>query len=196
MLTDKHVYSVLIVSGVSEGTEIIVNLLPKSEFAPIISASNAGEAKRLLISQTFDIIIINTPLSDEFGSELALDIAENTYSGVVLMVKAELFDEVSCNVEQQGIFTVVKPISRQMVYQAIKLLIAVREKIRKTEEKNVTLKSKMEAIRIINHAKWVLIEKQNLNEAAAHRYIEKQAMDQRLSKREVAENILKKYNIK
>ncbi len=196
MLTDKHVYSVLIVSGVSEGTEIIVNLLPKSEFAPIISASNAGEAKRLLISQTFDIIIINTPLSDEFGSELALDIAENTYSGVVLMVKAELFDEVSCIVEQQGIFTVVKPISRQMVYQAIKLLIAVREKIRKTEEKNVTLKSKMEAIRIINHAKWVLIEKQNLNEATAHRYIEKQAMDQRISKREVAENILKKYNIK
>lgn len=196
MLTDKHVYSVLIVSGVSEGTEIIVNLLPKSEFAPIISASNAGEAKRLMISQTFDIIIINTPLSDEFGSELALDIAENTYSGVILMVKAELFEEVSCNVEQQGIFTVVKPISRQMVYQAIKLLIAVREKIRKTEEKNVTLKSKMEAIRIINHAKWILIEKQNLNEAAAHRYIEKQAMNQRISKREVAENILKKYNIK
>ncbi len=196
MLTDKHVYSVLIVSGVSEGTEIIVNLLPKSEFAPIISASNAGEAKRLMISQTFDIIIINTPLSDEFGSELALDIAENTYSGVILMVKAELFEEVSCNVEQLGIFTVVKPISRQMVYQAIKLLIAVREKIRKTEEKNVTLKSKMEAIRIINHAKWVLIEKQNLNEAAAHRYIEKQAMDLRISKREVAENILKKYNIK
>jgi response regulator NasT len=82
------------------------------------------------------------------------------------------------------------------VYQAVKLLVAVREKMRRTEEKNATLESKMEAIRIINHAKWVLIEKHNMNESAAHRYIEKQAMDQRMSKREVAENILKKYNIK
>ncbi|NMC55973.1 MAG: response regulator [Eubacteriaceae bacterium] len=196
MLTDKHSYSVLIVSGISEGTEFLIDLLPKSEFAPIISASNAGEAKRLMISQTFDIIIINTPLSDEFGSELALNIAENTYSGVILMVKAELFEEVSCNVETQGVFTLVKPISRQMVYQAIKLLVALREKMRRTEEKNATLESKMEAIRIINHAKWVLIEKQNITEAAAHRYIEKLAMDKRISKKEVAERILKMYKTK
>ena len=59
MQTLKHTYSVLIISGVNEGAEFITELLPKPEFAPIVSASNAGEAKRLLISQTFDIIIIN-----------------------------------------------------------------------------------------------------------------------------------------
>ena len=32
-----------------------------------------------------------------------------------------------------------------------------------------------------------------MTEAEAHRYMEKQAMDQRVSKRELAENIIKTY---
>jgi response regulator NasT len=196
MLTEKHCYSVLIVSGVSGREELLSDLLPVKEFSPIISVSSAGEVKRLIISQIFDIIIINTPLLDEFGSELALDIAQSTYAGIILMVKADMFDEVSCQVEQQGVFTVAKPNSKQIIYQVIKLLVAVREKIKRMEEKNVSLQTKMEAIRIINHAKWILIEKQKMNEETAHKYIEKQAMEKRLSKQEVAQNIIKMYKKK
>ena len=44
-----------------------------------------------------------------------------------------------------------------------------------------------------NRAKWHLIECLSMTETEAHRYIEKQAMDLRISKREVAENIIKTY---
>ena len=51
----------------------------------------------------------------------------------------------------------------------------------------------MNEVRIINRAKCCLIEYLKMTEPQAHRYIEKQAMDLRQTKREIAESILKTY---
>jgi two-component system, response regulator PdtaR len=48
-------------------------------------------------------------------------------------------------------------------------------------------------LRIIDRAKWILISSMKMSEQEAHRYIEKQAMDIRSSRRFVAEGILKRY---
>ena len=61
------------------------------------------------------------------------------------------------------------------------------------EEKQASVEEKIEEIRLINRAKWLLIECLSMTEADAHRYIEKQSMDLRVSKREVAESIIKTY---
>ena len=55
------------------------------------------------------------------------------------------------------------------------------------------VEEKIKEIRLVNRAKWLLIECLRMTEAEAHRYIEKQAMDLRISKREAAENIIKTY---
>ena len=51
----------------------------------------------------------------------------------------------------------------------------------------------MEDIRVVNKAKWFLIEQLKMTEQEAHRYIEKQAMDRCVTKRVIAENILPTY---
>ena len=51
----------------------------------------------------------------------------------------------------------------------------------------------MEEIRLVNRAKWLLIDELKMSEPDTHRYIEKQAMDLCVSKREVAEEIIKTY---
>ena len=51
----------------------------------------------------------------------------------------------------------------------------------------------MNEIRLVNRAKWLLISELNMTEANAHRYIEKQAMDRCVSRRQVAEEIIKTY---
>ena len=63
----------------------------------------------------------------------------------------------------------------------------------KFEKKNVSLEDKMAEIRIVNRAKWTLIEACNMTESDAHHYIEKQAMDHCITRREVAESILQTY---
>ena len=70
---------------------------------------------------------------------------------------------------------------------------SARERLRKSEKKALSIEEKMEEIRIVNRAKWLLIRELKLDEPEAHRYIEKQAMDRCISKRIVAEEIIKTY---
>ena len=61
------------------------------------------------------------------------------------------------------------------------------------EAKQATVEEKIEEIRLVNRAKWLLIECLDMTEPEAHHYIEKQSMDRRISKREVAETVIKTY---
>ena len=71
---------------------------------------------------------------------------------------------------------------------------SARERLRKSEKKALSIEEKMEEIRIVNRAKWILIRELKLNEQEAHRYIEKQAMDRCVSKKVIAEEIIKTYS--
>lgn len=193
MTSGRTQYRVLIVSAVEKIYEYITEILPPGEFSPILRAASAGEAKRMLVSDEADIVIINTPLPDEFGTELALDLSGGT-AGILLLVKSDYFDQVCYKVEREGVLTVGKPSSRQAVYGAVKLAAAMSARLTKMEKKNKTLQEKMADIRTVNRAKWLLIENLNMTEKDAHYYIEKQAMDMRLSRYEVAENIIRTYD--
>lgn len=193
MQREKNASSVLVVSQSAKGHEYICDLLPQASFYPIEYAPNAGEAKRLLMRRPFDIVVINTPLPDESGIELALDLSKDDSIGILLMVKNDLYEQVSYKVEDEGIFTVGKPGTKQGVYQAIKLLVASRARTMRAEIKAAGLKSKMEEIRLVNRAKWLLIDHLKMNESEAHRYIEKQSMDTRISRRDIAESIIRTY---
>ena len=55
------------------------------------------------------------------------------------------------------------------------------------------LKEKINDIRLIDRAKLTLIQYLKMSEEESHKYIEKQAMDLRITKVDVAKNILKIY---
>ena len=76
---------------------------------------------------------------------------------------------------------------------ALSWLVSARERLRKFEKKTLSIEEKMAEIRIVNKAKWILISELKMDEPNAHRYIEKQAMDQCITKREVSENIIRTY---
>ena len=61
------------------------------------------------------------------------------------------------------------------------------------EKKTLSIEEKMEEIRLVNRAKWVLIQNLKMTEPDAHRYIEKQAMDTCTTRLEIAKEIIKTY---
>ena len=185
--------SVLIVSSGPKVGALLTELLPPASFSPICTVPTAGEARRMLVDRHFDIAVINTPLPDDFGAQLAVEISEKQGCGVLLLVKAEIQEAVGLKVEDYGILTLPKPVSRQMVFQSMKLLAATRQKIRALEERTSSLQSKMEEIRLVNRAKLLLIEHLKMSEPEAHHYIEKRAMDTCVKRRAIAENIIKTY---
>jgi len=183
----------LIISFTEKSTEYLARILQKASVSEIASVSHAVEARRLLTGNEFDICIVNAPLPDEFGAALARDIAVGHGSHVILLVNSELFEEVTGRVEEYGVITVEKPVSRNLLWNAIKIASAANKRIRALKEENLKLAQKIEDIRIVDRAKCILMSRLSMTEAEAHRYIEKQSMDTRQPKRKVAEEILKVY---
>lgn len=185
--------SALIISYSNKVADSLAEILAQASVADITTLSNGGEARRMLIEKEFDLYIINTPLPDEFGESLALNIASKGSNVVILLVKAEFYDEISARVEDYGVITVAKPISRTLFWNALKLAIAAHKKLKAIHNENTKLVQKIEDIRIIDRAKCVLVSRFSLTEPEAHRYIEKKAMDSRMTRRKVAEEILVMY---
>ena len=185
--------SALIVSCVEKGTAFFAEMLNAASCNQIVTQGSCGEARRLLLTRDFDLVIINAPLRDESGEGLARHIASKGISQVILVVKSEYFDAVSSVCEDDGVLVVAKPVSRVVFWAALKLARASHNKLRGMQTENSKLKQKIEDIRIIDRAKCILISFLNMSEQEAHRYIEKQAMDTRQSKREIAEGLLRTY---
>jgi len=185
--------SALIVSSTEKGTEFLTELLNAANISQIAAIKTAGEARRLFLEHDFDLVIINAPLKDETGESLSRHIASKGISQVMLVVKSEYYDAVSAVCEDDGVFTVAKPVNKAVFWSALKLTKAAQNRLKREQAENTRLKQKIEDIRIVDRAKCILISHMNMSENEAHRYIEKQAMDMRASKRSIAEGILKTY---
>ncbi len=185
--------SVLIVSSTDKGKDFLSDFLKAHDFSKITTVKNGGEARSMLNQKDFELVVINAPLRDESGEDLSLRVTEISTAGVILIVKSEIADDVSAKVEDYGVFVLPKPMNRVLFFQTLKLMAAARRRLLGLKHENVQLKKKIEDIRLVDRAKCVLIQYLNLTEPQAHRYIEKQAMDRRISKREVAEGILNTY---
>lgn len=194
MSLKERVYSVLIVSAAESFNDALCSLLPESKYSPIHFVSNISAAKRAFAEYNFDFVIINSPLPDDVGTRFAIDTGNSKSSVVLLVVRAELQTEIHDKVAEHGVFVLSKPTSKPILLTVLSWLSSAREKLRKTENKTLSIKEKMEEIRIVNRAKWLLISELKLDEPEAHRYIEKQAMDRCISKRIVAEELVKTYS--
>ena len=185
--------SALIVSCSEKATADLTELLNAAKVTQTTALSSGGEARRLLLARSFDLAVINAPLRDESGENLSRHIAAASLSQVILLVKAEHFEAMAAICEADGVLCVSKPLNKQVFWSALSLAKAADARLNRVRAENERLRQKIEDIRIIDRAKCVLISIMGMSEQNAHRYIEKQAMDMRQSKRTVAEGILKTY---
>ena len=153
-------------------------------------AASGAEARRVLVNGMFDLVLVNTPLPDEFGHEMAQTAAHDTLAGVILLAKAEIADSVAEKVEDDGVLVVPKPLSRVLFMQALRLMRAARQRLTGLQSENRRLQQRIEDIRTVDRAKCLLIECCAMSEPEAHAYIEQQAMKRRRTKREIAESII------
>ena len=80
MAAELHVYSVLIVTVAEKFVEQVLPLMPGTRFSPVDKAGNVNEARCKLSDRSYDIILINTPLPDDFGVRFAMDVTSSTGS--------------------------------------------------------------------------------------------------------------------
>lgn len=194
MSLKERIYSVLVVSGSEKFNTTFREMLPPSDYQPVCIAASVSQAKRCLAERAYDFVVINYPLPDESGVRFAIDCCRCPTSVVLLMVKNDLYAELYGRVVEHGVFALPKPTTRATLTSALSWMASARERLRKLESKTLSIEERMEEIRIVNRAKCLLISELKMAEPDAHHYIEKYAMDNCISKRDAAQNIIKIYS--
>ena len=170
--------ALIVSAGASSNEYISARLAELGYTRPTIIPSGA-EARRRMLESDFELIVVNAPLPDEFGHELCSSAVEKTDAGVVL--------------NEQGVLLLSKPFSNTLFLQAIHLAAASNHRLQLLRQENARMQEKIAQVRLVSHAKCCLVEREQMSEDAAHRYIEKRAMDTRRSRAEIAQEILDSY---
>lgn len=183
----------LLVSGTDKGRDMLNALVPLPPEQAKACTSGA-EARREGMSGQYDAIIINTPLPDESGLDLAADLAQHTAAGVILLVRSDLADEVAARLMPCGALVVAKPVSRMLFDQALSFSVTARHRLLRLMQENEKLRAKLTEQKAVDRAKCLLIQHSGMTESEAHRHIEKTAMDTRQTRLDVARDLLAIYD--
>jgi response regulator NasT len=193
MELQQQTYHVLVVTASKTFRSSAAELLSETRCVPVQFASDISAAKRAVAETPFDFVIVNAPLKDEFGSRLCIDVTEHTGTLAVIFASSDVYEDIMQRTVSHGVFVVRKPSSQQTVMQAVSLLISAREMLRTVQKKAGKAEDKLHEIRIVNKAKWFLIDNEDMSESDAHQYIEKQAMNAGITKRQAAQIVIDRY---
>lgn len=194
MSLKEQAYSVLVVSSADDFHNAMTAMLPEVSFQPVVKVPSIAAAQRAVAERGFDFVIINAPLKDDLGMRFAIDCSTSHNALVLFLIQNEIHGEVYAKVAEHGVFTLPKPMSKQSMSNALRWLLTAKRKLKGAEKKSTKMADKMDEIRLVNKAKWLLISNEGLLEPEAHRYLEKEAMNRCITKKEVAEEIIEKYS--
>ncbi len=180
--------SILIVSAVEQFDFLVKKSLVG--FLTIDVVRNVAMARRHILEKDYDIVAVNMPLTDEPGTEFAIDVSERSTASVLVVAPAEIYGDVMDMVTDHGVMVVSSPYPPMVMDKAIRVLIAMQGRIKALQKKIHAAEEKLEELRVVSKAKIVLIEKKHITEDEAHKYIGKQAMNHGVSRKRIAEVIL------
>lgn len=182
--------NVLIISSSRSFTEQLAGFIRDSFNSSVRAVETAYQARSILDSGNFDLAVINVPLPDESGVELAEFIAETTITGCIVTVKAEKAELLSERLEKSGVPVIPKPLSKSVFYRLAKTAELALRRSQMLYEKLLQLEGKIEEIKTVDKAKFLLMEHRGMTENEAHSYVEHYAMNKRKKKEQAAREII------
>lgn len=195
MPTGLNENKALLVCPQGRGADKLKPLLAGACLREAEVVSSGSEARRAIAELGIGVVVINAPLPDESGMELATELCQGSTLAVILLVKAELMGMIYTPATEAGVLVVPKPLNPALFTQALQLGTAMQNRLKMQGQEYEKLQYKLEEIRAVDRAKCLLIQHMHISEEEAHRAIEKQAMDMRLPKMRVARELIRKFEL-
>ena len=137
-----------------------------------------------------DLVILDIKMPGMTGIQAAEIITEEGLAAVILLTafsQQELVQQAS----NAGVLAyLVKPFQRSDLVPSIELALARYKEITLLKEEKTLLENNLESRKVIDRAKGMLTDKYGLKESDAYRYIQKKAMTERTTMKDIAETIL------
>ncbi|MEN9324669.1 MAG: hypothetical protein RL414_423 [Actinomycetota bacterium] len=166
----------------------LVEMLTEAGYNVVAQATNGVEAIALAKEFRPDLAILDVKMPELDGISAAEQIIE---IAPVLMLTAFSQKELVDRAREAGAMAyVVKPFSIADLMPAIEIAMSRHQQMRSLREEVADLHERLETRKIIDRAKGILMAALNLTEPQAFSWIQRAAMDRRISMKEVAQAVI------
>lgn len=165
-------------------------MLENLEYEVVAEAGDGQQALEMARQTRPDICILDVKMPAMDGIEVVNALTEEEVAPAILLT-AYSDHELVDRAKQAGVFAyLVKPFKPSDLPPAIEIARSRFEQHLALNKEVGSLQEKLETRKLIDRAKGILMDEQNLNEAEAYRRIQTQSMNLRKTMREVAEAII------
>ncbi len=126
----------MIVSAGAAANEYLSARLGELGYLRPVIVPSGTEARRRMLAESFELILVNAPLPDEFGHELCADAAGQTDAGVMLLAKAAAVEQLLAPLNGEGVLVVPKPFSAALFLQAVHMAAASNHRLQRLRAEN------------------------------------------------------------
>lgn len=166
----------------------LVEMLTEAGYEVVAQATNGVEAIALAKEFKPDLAILDVKMPELDGISAAQEIIEIS---PVLMLTAFSQKELVERARDAGVMAyVVKPFSINDLTPAIEIAMSRHLQMRSLKEEVADLHERLETRKIVDRAKGILMAAMNLSEPEAFSWIQRAAMDRRISMKAVAEAVI------
>ena len=166
----------------------LVEMLTEAGYEVIAQAENGAVAVELAKQHKPDLAILDVKMPEMDGITAAEQII---LLAPVLMLTAFSQRELVERARDAGVMAyVVKPFSINDLVPAIEIAISRHRQMKSLESEVADIYERLETRKVIDRAKGILMKAMNLSEPESFSWIQKTAMDRRISMREVANAII------
>jgi response regulator NasT len=168
----------------------LAEMLDEEGYDVVGQAGDGEQAVALVEEHRPDLVVLDVKMPKLDGISAASRIAEQRIAPVVILTAFSQRDLVERARDAGAMAYLVKPFSKTDLVPAIEMARSRFLELRQLEDEVLDLKERLETRKMVDRAKGVLQESLGLSEPDAFRWIQKTAMDLRLSMREVAEGVV------
>ena len=163
----------------------------EEEGLEVVGEASDGEAAiRLARESSPDLVIMDIKMPGMDGLTAAERIAEEGLGAVLILTAFSQKDLVQRAADAGAMGYLVKPFQRSDLMPAIEIALARYAEMVAVKSESADRAEQLETRKVVDRAKGKLMDDDGITEAEAFRRIQKQAMDQRRSMREVAQELL------
>ncbi|KAB2807546.1 response regulator [Pimelobacter simplex] len=168
----------------------LAEMLAEEGYDVVGQAGDGQRAIELAEELRPDLVILDVKMPVLDGIAAAEAIASRRIAPVVMLTAFSQRDLVERAREAGAMSYLVKPFSQSDLVPAIEMALSRFAEIVQLESEVTDLKERLATRKAVDRAKGILQEELSLSESEAFRWIQKTAMDLRMSMREVAEGVV------
>ena len=168
----------------------IVETLTAAGYEVVGEAADGQEAIDLALELEPDVCVLDVKMPKVEGITAAEEILKEVPTAVVMLTAFSQAELVQRAAEVGAMAYVTKPFGPNDLIPAVEIALSRQAQIEALEADVADLSERFETRKRVDRAKGLLIERMDMTEPEAFRWIQKTSMDRRLSMREVADAVI------